>query len=134
LGILVPLHNELVAPPWCLERLDAALQVKPQLRAQITVVDDGPTDATWSVLPEPEIRCPRVRGLRLARPIRGHGLQVAWSESSSKILAYLDVDLVHLPNSAPCWRRSAATPSIAPSAAASCWATRSGAVPAENLL
>jgi len=59
----------------------------------ITVADNGSTDRTLRIAQALSEKYSKVRYIRLQERGRGRALKKAWSQSGSKILAYMDVDL-----------------------------------------
>lgn len=60
---------------------------------QITVVDNGSIDDTWTIINRLSRADARIRALRMDRRGRGLALKEAWSTSSADVVAYMDIDL-----------------------------------------
>ena len=91
--VIVPVcdNEELIAER--LAELHAYLTAELQLRWRITVVDCASTDDTLSVATWLSGTLPAVRVLPLDEPGRGWALRIAWTESSSAVVACVDIDL-----------------------------------------
>jgi dolichyl-phosphate beta-glucosyltransferase len=73
LSIVIPAHNEERRLSGTLEQIQDFLDEQPY-RAEIVVVENASSDATWEVANEAAERDPRIRVLR--EPIRGKGAAV----------------------------------------------------------
>ncbi|WP_018654956.1 glycosyltransferase [Actinomadura flavalba] len=91
--IVIPVLNEERALPGCVRTLHDFLGSAFPLAWQITVVDNGSTDATWEVATGLAAAFPEVRARRIDVRGRGAALRAAWSGSTADIVAYMDVDL-----------------------------------------
>lgn len=91
--IAIPVLNEERALDGSLRKLVSFLSTECSYDWSITVVDNGSTDATWSIANAFAAMNPRTRVIRLDRRGRGGALKAAWSTSSADIVAYMDVDL-----------------------------------------
>jgi glycosyltransferase involved in cell wall biosynthesis len=91
--IVVPVRNEErdLAPG--VRRLVAYLRESFPFRAQITIADNGSTDATWVIADRLARELPEVRAVHMELPGRGRALRAIWSQSEAEVLAYMDVDL-----------------------------------------
>lgn len=93
LSVVVPCMNEEESIPALLDRLSAAIGPWRE-RAEIILIDDGSTDATWDVICAARAEHPQLVGLRLSAN-RGHqvaltaGLEAARGER----IFMLDADL-----------------------------------------
>ncbi|SLN72504.1 hypothetical protein ROJ8625_03842 [Roseivivax jejudonensis] len=101
LSIVVPCMNEEASIPALVERLSQV--VAPwRTQAEIILVDDGSTDATWEEIERARATCPNLVGLRLSAN-RGHqvaltaGLEAARGER----IFMLDADLQDPPELLP---------------------------------
>jgi len=74
-------------------RLVAYLRESFPFRAQITIADNGSTDATWVIADRLARELPEVRAVHMELPGRGRALRAIWSQSEAEVLAYMDVDL-----------------------------------------
>ena len=76
-----------------MRRLVAYLRDSFPFRAQITIADNGSTDATWVIADRLARELPEVRAVHMELPGRGRALRTIWSQSGAEVLAYMDVDL-----------------------------------------
>ena len=76
-----------------MRRLVAYLRDSFPFRAQITIADNGSTDATWVIADRLARELPEVRAVHMELPGRGRALRAIWSQSEAEVLAYMDVDL-----------------------------------------
>ncbi|HEU4675956.1 MAG TPA: bifunctional glycosyltransferase family 2/GtrA family protein [Motilibacteraceae bacterium] len=77
----------------CVRTLHAYLREHLPWPAQVTVVDNGSTDATPHIAAALAAELDGVRLLRLDQRGRGRALATAWRTSGAQVLCYLDVDL-----------------------------------------
>src|ERR1043165_6589541 len=91
--IVVPVRNEERDLAPSVRRLVAYLRESFPFRAQITIADNGSTDATWVIADRLARELPEVRAVHTELPGRGRALRVIWSQSEAEVLAYMDVDL-----------------------------------------
>jgi len=91
--IVVPVRNEERDLALSVRRLVAYLRESFPFRAQITIADNGSTDATWVVADRLARELPEVRAVHMELPGRGRALRAIWSQSEAEVLAYMDVDL-----------------------------------------
>ena len=91
--IVIPVYNEEGGLATSVERLHAYLEDRFPFTWAITVADNASTDGTWAIATELAGRLSGVRALHLDEKGRGRALRRAWSESSGKVVAYMDVDL-----------------------------------------
>ncbi len=73
LSIVIPAYNEARRLPRTLEQIRAFLEKQPYA-AEVLVVENGSTDATWEILQNFAAHWPALRGLR--SPRKGKGLAV----------------------------------------------------------
>lgn len=101
LSIVVPCMNEEESIPALVDRLVQVIEPWKR-RAEIILVDDGSTDATWDKIQQAARRVPQVRGLQLSAN-RGHqvaltaGLEAAHGDR----IFMLDADLQDPPEILP---------------------------------
>ncbi len=93
IDIVIPVLNEEVALPRCVETLSEFIDQNPGRDWQITVADNGSTDRTYEVAAELSDRGFPIRITRLEQRGRGRALKKAWLESDADIRFYMDVDL-----------------------------------------
>jgi glycosyltransferase involved in cell wall biosynthesis len=91
--IVVPVRNEEGDLAPSIRRLVGYLRDGFPFRAQVTVADNGSTDATWAIATQLARELPEVRAVHMDQPGRGRALRAIWSESDAEVLAYMDVDL-----------------------------------------
>src|SRR6476660_306305 len=91
--IVVPVRNEERDLALSVRRLVAYLRESFPFRAQITIADNGSTDATWAIADQLARELPEVRAVHMELPGRGRALRDIWSKSEADVLAYMDVDL-----------------------------------------
>ena len=91
--IVVPVRNEERDLAPSVRRLVAYLRESFPFRAQITIADNGSTDATWVIAGRLARELPEVRAVHMELPGRGRALRAIWSQSEAEVLAYMDVDL-----------------------------------------
>jgi putative flippase GtrA len=90
--IAIPVLNEERALAGCVRTLHAYLQDAP-LAWQITIVDNGSTDATWPIAQGLAAELDRVSARRLEVRGKGAAVKAVWRDSEADIVAYMDVDL-----------------------------------------
>jgi putative flippase GtrA len=93
LDVVIPVYNEEADLARCVRRLHEYLMTSFPYPASITIADNASTDGTAKVARALARELPGVQVTRLRQKGRGRALHAAWSQSSSPILAYMDVDL-----------------------------------------
>ena len=91
--IVVPVYNEAAGLELSVRRLHAYLVDRFPLTWSITIADNASTDGTWALARRLADRLPGVHALHLDEKGRGRALRAAWLQSSSPVVAYMDVDL-----------------------------------------
>jgi putative flippase GtrA len=91
--IVIPVYNEERALAATVHRLHDFLSRRLPLSWQITIADNASTDLTPEIAQALTDRLDRVHMLRLEEKGRGRALRAAWSASSARVVAYMDVDL-----------------------------------------
>jgi putative flippase GtrA len=91
--IVVPVFNEEVDLGPSVRRLTAFLDEHFPFSAVITIADNASTDGTWQCATELASSLERVRAVHLDAKGRGRALQHAWTMSTARVVAYMDVDL-----------------------------------------
>ncbi len=91
--IVVPVHNEARQLAASITALRSYLDRSFPFVTMVTVVDNASTDDTWSIAAGLAASLPGVRALRLEQRGRGRALRTAWTASSARVVAYMDVDL-----------------------------------------
>lgn len=91
--IVIPVLNEEVALPVCLEKLYVFIERHPERNWRVVVADNGSTDRTTEIASELVGRYRDLSVSRLDQRGRGRALKKAWSESDADVRLYMDVDL-----------------------------------------
>lgn len=101
LSVVVPLFNEEKNVPVLLKELLAVLEAE-KLSFEILLIDDGSTDATFSVIRESAARDSRINGIRFRR---NHGqtaaIMAGIEHARGEICITMDGDLQHDPRQIP---------------------------------
>ena len=91
--IVVPVYNEEAGLEDSVRRLHAYLTDRFPLRWVITVADNASRDRTWGVACRLANELEGVQAVHLDEKGRGRALRAAWTASSARVVAYMDVDL-----------------------------------------
>jgi putative flippase GtrA len=91
--IVVPVYNEQATLEQSVRRLHRFLWGEFPLSWRIVIADNASTDGTTEIGARLARELSGVALLRLERKGRGHALREAWSRSSARVVAYMDVDL-----------------------------------------
>jgi putative flippase GtrA len=91
--IVVPVFNEEDDLERSVRRLHAFLRTEFPFTATITIADNASTDGTWATAVELASELPGVTAVHLDAKGRGRALQQAWTASTARVVAYMDVDL-----------------------------------------
>lgn len=91
--IVIPVLNEEVALPICIEKLMAFTSDYPERDWRIVVADNGSTDRTTDIASKLSERYINISLSRLEQRGRGRALKKAWGESDADVRLYMDVDL-----------------------------------------
>ena len=91
--IVVPVFNEEDDLERSVRRLHAFLQTDFPFTAAITIADNASTDGTWAAAVALASELPGVTAVHLDAKGRGRALQQAWTASTARVVAYMDVDL-----------------------------------------
>ena len=91
--IVIPVLNEEVALPICIEKLMAFTSDYPERDWRIVVADNGSTDRTTDIAIELSEQHSNISLSRLEQRGRGRALKKAWRESDADVRLYMDVDL-----------------------------------------
>jgi glycosyltransferase involved in cell wall biosynthesis len=93
LEIVIPVYNERIALEASVRFLYGFLSSTFPFSWQITIVDNASTDETLQIARRLMYELPEVQAMHLPEKGRGRALRAAWSDSSARVLAYMDVDL-----------------------------------------
>jgi glycosyltransferase involved in cell wall biosynthesis len=100
-SVVVPVYNSAAVLARLYARLMATMAALGK-RFELIFVDDGSTDASWSLLEEIARTDPRVVAIRLARNIgQGGATSAGLRASSGEILITIDDDLQYMPEDIP---------------------------------
>ena len=91
--VVVPVHDEEATLEVSVRRLHTYLRDNLPFGWLITVADNASTDRTWAIACRLAKELDGVQALHLQEKGRGRALRTAWSVSTAKVLAYMDVDL-----------------------------------------
>ena len=91
--IVVPVLNEEIALPRCIQKLYVFVEQYPERNWRIVVADNGSTDATTEIAAKLAAEHSTLSVSRLGQRGRGRALKKAWSESDADVRLYMDVDL-----------------------------------------
>jgi putative flippase GtrA len=91
--VVVPVHNEEQALAPSIHRLHRYLSSSMPFSWQIVIADNASTDATPEIAQSLTVALRGVSLLRLEQKGRGRALRAAWSRSTARVVAYMDVDL-----------------------------------------
>ena len=91
--IVVPVYNEAEHLAERITELHRFLDESFPFNALVTIVDNGSTDETFAVASQLAGSLSGVAAIHLSRKGRGLALRSAWSQSTARVVAYLDVDL-----------------------------------------
>jgi putative flippase GtrA len=93
LEVVVPVHNEEQALALSIHRLHRYLSSSMPFSWRIVIADNASTDATPEIGQSLAVALRDVSLLRLEQKGRGRALRAAWSRSTARVVAYMDVDL-----------------------------------------
>ncbi|NQW19949.1 MAG: glycosyltransferase family 2 protein [Chloroflexi bacterium] len=91
--IVIPVLNEEVALPACIEKLFAFTANHTDRDWRIVVADNGSTDRTTEIATELAEKYSALSVSRLDQRGRGRALKKVWGESDADVRLYMDVDL-----------------------------------------
>jgi putative flippase GtrA len=91
--IVIPVHNEEAVLESSVRRLHRYLHDRFPLSWTLTIADNASVDQTWATACRLAGQLDGVQALHLAEKGRGRALRTAWSASTAKVVAYMDVDL-----------------------------------------
>ena len=93
LEIVVPVHNEERILALSIRRLHRYLSTSMPFSWRILIADNASTDATPEIAHTLATTLWQVGVVRVEQRGRGRALRAAWSQSTARVLAYMDVDL-----------------------------------------
>jgi putative flippase GtrA len=91
--IVVPVYNEAAQLAQRIQTLRTFLDDSFPFTSLVTIVDNGSDDGTAIVAAQLAAALPGVAAMSLSRKGRGFALRTAWSSSTARVVAYMDVDL-----------------------------------------
>jgi putative flippase GtrA len=91
--IVVPVYNEAALLAYRIHTLRSFLDHNFPFSSVITIVDNGSQDGTGVVAEQLAATLSGVSAMSLDRKGRGYALRTAWSISTARVVAYMDVDL-----------------------------------------
>ncbi|MDT4892751.1 MAG: hypothetical protein QOE97_1786 [Pseudonocardiales bacterium] len=91
--IVVPVFNEQDDLEHSVRRLHGFLRDAFPFSATITIADNASTDGTWQLATALADELPNVNAVHLDAKGRGRALRQAWTASTARVVAYMDVDL-----------------------------------------
>jgi putative flippase GtrA len=91
--IIVPVYNEQRVLADSISRLHAFVSGELPFSWRIVIADNASTDDTPRIAGRLSRTLPGVLALRLEQRGRGRALRAAWSQSSARVVCYMDVDL-----------------------------------------
>jgi glycosyltransferase involved in cell wall biosynthesis len=93
LEVVIPVHNEELALEDSVRRLHGYLSEAIPFSWRIVIADNASADATPDIARRLALALDHVGTIRIERKGRGAALRAAWSHSSARVVAYMDVDL-----------------------------------------
>ncbi|ARC56408.1 Undecaprenyl-phosphate mannosyltransferase [Frondihabitans sp. 762G35] len=93
LDIVVPVYNEQATLRSSITALHAFLTRSMRETWRITIADNASTDATGALGDALSVELPGVVAVHLPEKGRGRALKQVWSDSTARVLVYLDEDL-----------------------------------------
>jgi glycosyltransferase involved in cell wall biosynthesis len=91
--IVVPVYNERRTLEGSIRRLHSFLRGGLPFSWQIVIADNASTDGTLAIARRLSYELDRVEVVHLRAKGRGRALRAAWSQSSARVVCYMDVDL-----------------------------------------
>ena len=83
--IVIPVLNEEVAIPVCIEKLYAFIDQHPERDWRVVVTDNGSSDRTTEIATELAAVYPKLSVSTLDQRGRGRALKKAWTESDADV-------------------------------------------------
>jgi glycosyltransferase involved in cell wall biosynthesis len=93
LEVVVPVYNEERDLGPNILQLRHYLDSSFPLPTLVTIADNASTDQTWPIAARLAGTVPGVRAVHVEEKGRGKALRQVWTESESRVVAYMDVDL-----------------------------------------
>ncbi|NQZ77367.1 MAG: glycosyltransferase family 2 protein, partial [Ekhidna sp.] len=101
LSVVVPVYNEEESIPELLEWIFRVVE-ENEISAEVLLVDDGSTDASWLTICAAAEKDSRVLGLKFNRNYgKSAALQTGFDQSEGKIVITMDADLQDSPDEIP---------------------------------
>lgn len=101
LSIVVPVYNEEESIPELLEWIFRVVD-EHKISTEVIMIDDGSTDASWSVIKSESQRNDRIVGLRFTRNYgKSAALQTGFDEAKGDIVMTMDADMQDSPDEIP---------------------------------
>jgi putative flippase GtrA len=91
--IVVPVHDEEADLEASIRRLHSYLATTFPIPWTVTIADNASTDRTWGIACRLAADLDGVNALHLDQKGRGRALREAWTRSTARVVAYMDVDL-----------------------------------------
>jgi putative flippase GtrA len=91
--IVIPVYNEEAGLEASILRLHQYLSDRFPLTWVVSIADNASRDRTWGVACRLAAELPGVRAVHLLEKGRGRALRAAWTASTARVVAYMDVDL-----------------------------------------
>jgi glycosyltransferase involved in cell wall biosynthesis len=91
--VVIPIYNEAAILATSVRRVQAYLRDRLPFPTHLTIADNASTDESPAIGAALAAELADVSYLRLERKGRGLALRDAWSQSQSRVVAYMDVDL-----------------------------------------
>jgi putative flippase GtrA len=91
--VVIPVYNEEAQLERSVRRLHSYLAGAFPLSWTITIADNASRDQTWGIACRLASQLDGVRAIHLDQKGRGRALRAAWSVSTARVVAYMDVDL-----------------------------------------
>lgn len=105
ISVVVPLYNEEESLPELVAWIDRVVRAHA-LTAEIILVDDGSSDASWATVERLSGEYPSVRGIRFARNYgKSAALYCGFEAAEGEVIFTMDADLQDSPDEIPEMRR-----------------------------
>ena len=98
LSIVVPVYNEEESIPELLEWIFRVVE-EHKISTEVLLIDDGSTDASWSIIQESASKDDRIKGLKFNRNYgKSAALQTGFDESLGEVVITMDADMQDSPD------------------------------------